>query len=183
MSVSFCRKAITKKKVGNIVCPRRTSSSHSRSYTLSAVRMRISSSKIIRRLRRLTASSSLGGTGGIHGMLVGASVALITRSITAARTAYIHHMSSLHIRCDCDRHLFVVVVVVVVLYPCSLNHCCHCRCCHLFSYCRSSSLTVGHLYCIIEKVGRTHPPARRLDHPQRCQPARTAQRAPSPRHR
>lgn len=44
---------------------------------------------MIRRLRRLTASSSLGGTGGIHGMLVGTSVALITRSITAARTAYV----------------------------------------------------------------------------------------------
>ena len=59
------------------------------SHVLSAVRVRISSSRMIRRRRRLTASSSLGGDGGIHGMLVGTSVALITRSITAARTAYV----------------------------------------------------------------------------------------------
>lgn len=65
-----------------------------RSYVLSAVRVRISSSRIIRRFRRLTASSSLGGAGGIHGMLVGTSVALIALSITAARTAYVHTCTS-----------------------------------------------------------------------------------------
>lgn len=58
------------------------------SHILAAVRWRISSFKMIRRLRCIFASSSLGGTGGIHGIFVGTSVALITRSFTAALTAF-----------------------------------------------------------------------------------------------
>lgn len=57
------------------------------SHALSATRLRISWPRMIRCRLCLLASSSLGGRGGTHGMLVGTIEALTTRSMTAARTA------------------------------------------------------------------------------------------------
>lgn len=60
---------------------------NSGAHDLSTMRARSSSSRMIRRHRSLMASSSLGGIGGTQGMLVGAFIALINRSFTAALTA------------------------------------------------------------------------------------------------
>lgn len=134
----YCRSLSQKKQTGKS-CLRRTYFLL-KSYALSAMRVRISSSRMIRRLRRFAAPSSLGGTGGIQGMLVGTSVALIARSITAARTAYATYhchrdghcqMFDYHCRCRCPSHF-------------------HRCCCHCHPRCCSQTITVFAvcvLYC------------------------------------